>query len=72
MPEHVRYTRNRREFIRDGFCGFGTLAMASMLQKPWRLPTEDEKRLAVEFIESQPAREFALAMFNLNAFLYVN
>ncbi|MDA1315732.1 MAG: DUF1549 domain-containing protein [Acidobacteria bacterium] len=37
-----------------------------------RLPTNEEKRLAVEFIESQPAREFALAMFNLNAFLYVN
>jgi hypothetical protein len=33
MPEHVRYTRNRREFIRDGFCGFGALAMASMLQR---------------------------------------
>ena len=27
---------------------------------------------AVEFIEHQPEREFALAMFNLNAFLYVN
>jgi hypothetical protein len=37
-----------------------------------RLPTEDEKQLAVEFIENQPVREFALAMFNLNAFLYVN
>lgn len=33
MPEHVRFTRNRREFIRDGFCGFGTLALASMLQR---------------------------------------
>ena len=33
MPEHVRFTRNRREFIRDGFCGFGTLAMASMLRR---------------------------------------
>lgn len=33
MAEHVRFTRNRREFIRDGFCGFGTLAMASMLQR---------------------------------------
>ena len=32
MPEHVRFTRNRREFIRDGFCGFGALALASMLQ----------------------------------------
>ena len=33
MPEHVRFTRNRREFIHDGFCGFGALAMASMLQR---------------------------------------
>lgn len=33
MPEHVQFTRNRREFIRDGFCGFGALAMASMLQR---------------------------------------
>lgn len=32
MPEHVRFTRNRREFIRDGFCGFGALALASMLR----------------------------------------
>ena len=37
-----------------------------------RMPTGQEKRLAVEFIENQPVREFALAMFNLNAFLYVN
>ncbi len=37
-----------------------------------RLPTQEEKRLAVDFIEKQPAREFALAMFNLNAFLHVN
>ena len=33
MPEHVRLTRNRREFIRDAFCGFGSLAMADMLQR---------------------------------------
>ncbi|MCY4585932.1 MAG: DUF1501 domain-containing protein [Bryobacterales bacterium] len=33
MPEHVRFTRNRREFIRDGFCGFGALALASMLRR---------------------------------------
>jgi hypothetical protein len=30
MPEHIRITRNRREFITDAFCGFGTLAMASL------------------------------------------
>lgn len=28
---HVRVTRNRREFIRDAFCGFGGLAFASLL-----------------------------------------
>jgi hypothetical protein len=33
MPEHVRLTRNRREFLRDAFCGFGSLAMADMLQR---------------------------------------
>jgi hypothetical protein len=33
MPEHIRLTRNRREFLRDAFCGFGSLAMADMLQR---------------------------------------
>ncbi len=28
---HHRLTRNRREFVRDAFCGFGSLALASML-----------------------------------------
>lgn len=32
MPEHIRITRNRREFITDAFCGFGSLALASMLK----------------------------------------
>ena len=36
------------------------------------MPTAAEKRIGVEFLEEQPLREFALAMFNLNAFLYVN
>src|SRR5882762_562659 len=31
MPEHVRYTRNRREFLCEAFCGFGALAYTSML-----------------------------------------
>jgi hypothetical protein len=30
---HVRPTRSRREFIRDGFCGFGGLALASLLHQ---------------------------------------
>jgi hypothetical protein len=31
MPEHIRYTRNRREFLTDCFCGMGSLAFASMI-----------------------------------------
>jgi hypothetical protein len=30
MPEHVRCTRNRREFLTDAFCGFGALAFTQM------------------------------------------
>ena len=30
---HARPTRTRREFIRDGFCGFGGLALASLLHE---------------------------------------
>ncbi|MCI0534019.1 MAG: DUF1549 and DUF1553 domain-containing protein, partial [Verrucomicrobiales bacterium] len=37
-----------------------------------RSPTKEEKSLALEFLKEQPLKEFALAMFNLNAFLYVN
>jgi hypothetical protein len=37
-----------------------------------RPPTAREKELAVRFLKEQPLREFALAVFNLNAFLYVN
>src|SRR5688572_6468890 len=32
MPEHIRITRNRREFLSDAFCGFGALAYTSLLQ----------------------------------------
>src|SRR3712207_6441588 len=31
MAEHVRYARNRREFLTDCFCGIGSLAFASMI-----------------------------------------
>ena len=37
-----------------------------------RDPTGEERALGVEFLKEQPLREFALAMFNLNSFLYVN
>ncbi|MCC6368310.1 MAG: DUF1501 domain-containing protein [Bryobacterales bacterium] len=31
MSQHIRFTRNRREFLTDAFCGFGSLAFTSML-----------------------------------------
>jgi Protein of unknown function (DUF1553)/Protein of unknown function (DUF1549) len=37
-----------------------------------RAPTSREKQLALEFLKNQPLEEFALAIFNLNAFLYVD
>ncbi len=37
-----------------------------------RAPSVAEESLALQFLEQQPLREFALAMFNLNAFLYVD
>jgi hypothetical protein len=33
MAEHVRFNRNRREFLTDCFCGVGSLAFASMLAR---------------------------------------
>jgi hypothetical protein len=36
-----------------------------------RSPTDAERTFAVDFLRDQPLKEFALAMFNLNAFLYV-
>jgi len=37
-----------------------------------RAPTVKEKQIAMAFLKTQPLREFAIAVFNLNAFLYVN
>ncbi len=37
-----------------------------------RRPNPKEKAVALEFARSASPREFAIAMFNLNAFLYVN
>lgn len=33
MPEHIRLTRNRREFVTDAFCGFGSIALADMMAR---------------------------------------
>jgi hypothetical protein len=37
-----------------------------------RAPTPREQQIAREFLSNQPLEEFALAIFNLNAFLYVD
>jgi len=37
-----------------------------------RAPNAQEKALGIEFLQAQPPREFALALFNLNAFIYVH
>lgn len=37
-----------------------------------RAPTKEELQASLEFLRTQPLSEFALAVFNLNAFLYVN
>ena len=36
-----------------------------------RLPTDKERRLSIEFLHDEPLTEFALALFNLNGFVYV-
>jgi hypothetical protein len=37
-----------------------------------RPPTAAEEKLALAFLQTEPLRELALAMFNVNAFLYVD
>ena len=37
-----------------------------------RAPTKKERQIAVAFLQKEPLREFALALFNLNSFLYVD
>lgn len=36
-----------------------------------RSPTPPERQRSLEFLRDEPLNEFALAMFNLNEFLYV-
>ena len=46
MSEHIRITKNRREFIQDAFCGFGTIAMAltSGGAAPWAICLDCNRR----------------------------
>jgi hypothetical protein len=51
MREHVRITRNRREFLCDAFCGFGGLAFAAMLyEKDLRASPDNAKAKSVIFL----------------------
>ena len=48
----------------------------AQIEKAWMLiagrpPAEQELELAKRFLKNHPLREFTLAMFNLNDFLYV-
>ncbi len=49
-----------------------SIARQAYLLAAGRLPTEAEARIAQSFLADNPVREFALAMFNLNSFLYIN
>ncbi len=49
---------------------------AQFIERAYRLtlgraPTDDERNLSAAFLREQPLAEFALALFNLNGFLYV-
>jgi hypothetical protein len=61
-------TRLQRE------CGSNTTATVeqAFVLAMGRHPNSREKELAIEFLKTQSLKDFALAVFNLNAFLYVN
>ncbi len=73
--------RTCRRFRRSA-CSKSARTTAERIDYAWRLaagrlPTASERRLAGEFLAAAPddparVKEFALAVFNLNAFLYVN
>jgi hypothetical protein len=49
----------------------------ALVDRAWKLiagrkPTQKEADLSVRFLQNQPLREFTLAMFNVNDFLYVH
>jgi hypothetical protein len=60
--------RLRREVGDDA----GRQVERAFLLAAGRPPTAKEKELCVSFLNKQPAKEFALAVFNLNAFLYID
>jgi hypothetical protein len=61
-----------RRLEREAGADRGRQVERAYLLATGRAPTAREKELALAFLERQPLREFALAVFNLNAFLYVD
>jgi hypothetical protein len=53
--QHVRPTRTRREFVRDAFCGFGGLALASLLHE------EQSRAAAANPLAAKPPHQAAKA-----------
>ncbi len=60
--QHVRPTRTRREFVRDAFCGFGGLALASMLNQE-RLRASEANPLAARLPHFAPKAKAVIFLF---------
>jgi hypothetical protein len=68
--------RLRGEIRAEGTATDGATIDAARIVRAWRLitgrsPTPQEQLRSREFLAAQPLEEFCLALFNLNAFLYV-
>jgi hypothetical protein len=50
---------------------FGRIAVTAFQWTLGRVPSETERQRSIQFLQDQPLSEFALALFNLNEFLYV-
>lgn len=64
MPEHVRPTRNRREFLTDAFCGFGSLAFAAMMaEQQARAASSNGNPLAPKASHFSPKAKCVIFLF---------
>jgi hypothetical protein len=57
---------------REGAGDRNRLVERAFILAAGRLPTPRERDLSYDFLERQSTKEFALAVFNLNAFMYVD
>ena len=63
MPEHIRYARNRREFLTDCFCGVGSLAFASMMAQEQARAARLQSARAEAAAHSRPRRRRSSSCF---------